>query len=186
MKKNSKIISFITVTISLISIMASFSLIDYDKIFTIDWDILGWVLLSVSIFVLICAIVSVLLMMQRHRILRVYLSYPYSHKEEMDKVRHALVGENVITSDNIRPGTSMEELNKIIKHSHICFIVVGKAPTTMQKAEARIMRTTGKDTYVISIDKDGRVPNFVRNEVPLYTKDEDFEKKVEDILLNYK
>ena len=56
----------------------------------------------------------------------------------------------------------------------------------MQKEEMKIMRSLGKDTYVISMDKEGRVPSIARNEVPLYTNDENFDKKVEDILLSYK
>ena len=186
MKRRGKIISYLTVIISLISIFAAFRYIEFEKLFTIDWGILGWVSLSVLIFTLISFVATTLLMMRRNRILRVYLSYSYSNKEEVDKIKYALAGENVITSDSIKPGTSIKELNRIIRHSHVCFLAVGKTPTAMQKEEMKIMRSLGKDTYVISMDKEGRVPSIARNEVPLYTNDENFDKKVEDILLSYK
>lgn len=186
MTKKNRLLPIVSLVISVVSIIASFSYIGYDKILSVDWDILGWISLAVAIFTILSVIITSLLMMQRHRILRIYLSAPVSYEDEVSKLKDALAGENIISSDNLKPGTSVDDLRKEIMKSHCCFFAVGKNQSPMQKEELKIMKTLGKNIYIVSVDDRGIVPQTLRGEVPLYANDDDFKKKVKDIVLEYK
>lgn len=186
MKKRNRFITYISLILSLVSIAAAFGIIGRDKILSVDWSIIGWISLAVAVFALLSVVASTLLMMQRHRILRIYLSTPVSYDKEVSKLREALEGEDVISADNLLPGTSVSELQKIIKKSHCCFFAVGKTQSPMQKEELKIMRELGKKIYVVSMDETGKVPQSLRSEVPLFINDDSFEKKLDSIILEYK
>lgn len=186
MKEKSKILSYIAIFASVSSIVASLSLIDLKKLLTIDWNILGWVSLAVSIFAVLSVVLTTYLMMRQHRILNIYLSYPASNKAETIKLKEALKDENVLSVDSLEPGSSIKDIDDLINKSHFCFYASGKIMSPIQKQELKEMRLRGKKVYVVSLDEEGRVPHALIEDVPLNINDSKFNEKLENVILSYK
>lgn len=186
MKTTERIISIIAVLLSIISIITAISTIDAHRLFTLDWGILRWVVLSVLVFALFSVTLSSLLMMRRHRILKIYLSYPIANKAIVSKLKALLQSENVYSLDSIQPGSAVSELKKIILRSDFCFFVVGNSLSSIQESELAIVRDLGKEFFIISIDNEGKVPPILRDEIPLYINDELFYEKIENIINAHK
>lgn len=70
-------------------------------------------------------------MMRRHRILRIYLSVPPFYDKEVSKLKDALDGEDVVSGVDIKRGTSVSDLPKVIGKAHFCFFAVGKSQSPM-------------------------------------------------------
>lgn len=170
----------------IVSITAAFSNISIDSFFTIDWDILSLIVLAVTIFGIFSAFFTVLLTMRRHRLVRVYLSYPFIHSERIKKLKVALKDENVVSAESLQPGLRFDDLEKIIKHCQLCFYAVGRTQTAFQKEEFKIMKALGKKVYIIAMDEQGKLPQSLRDEIPLFINDDHFDEKVNDIIMNFK
>lgn len=186
MKRFKKILPYIAIAASLASIIASFQSLDLSSLFTIDWGILGWMSMALVVFGLFCVIMTCYLMMQSHRILNVYISYPFYGEKEVSKLKDALADENIMTSSELSVGTDVKEVKKMIARSHVCFLAVGKTMPSMQKEEYKMMRTQGKQVYFVAIDNQGEVPSSLNGQVPLYINDEHLHEKIEEILKDNK
>lgn len=186
MKTTERIFSILAVLLSIVSMIAAISTIGTNRIFTLDWSILRWVILAVLVFALFSLFLSSLLMMRSHRVLKIYLSYPFANKAEVSELRDLLQTESVYSLDNIQPGSMVSDLKKIIKRSDFCFFVVGKTQSPMQEKELAIMRVLGKSVYIILIDNEVKVPSALRDQIPLYINDENFKEQIETIINAHK
>jgi hypothetical protein len=186
MKRINRILPYIAIAVSLASITASLQSFDLGSLFTIDWGILGWMSLALVVFAIFCVIMTCYLMMQSHRILNVYISYPFYGEKEVSKLKDALSGENILTSSELSAGSDVKEVKKMIARSHVCFLAVGKTMPSMQKEEYKMMKKQGKHVYFVSIDNHGEVPSSMNGRIPLYINDEHLHEKIEEILKDSK
>ena len=186
MKKKDTFWTYIALVLSVVSVCASLYNVDMKAFLSIDWNILGWILAGVTIFLILSFVMTTYLMMQRHRILNIYLSSPQQRSNELKIMKDALFGENVTSLHNLAPGTNKNEIIKLMKRSHFCFFMVSEDMSKIQKEEMKEMKHLKKKIYVVSLDNEGNVPQELRSEVPLYIKDENFVQKVKDILMEYK
>lgn len=186
MKKINNTIPYVAMMLSFASIFVSFHYLDLGELFTIDWSILKWMLLAFVVFAVFCICMTCYLMMQSHRILNVYISYPFYGEKEVAKLKDAITDENVTTSSDIPTGTDTKGIKKMITRSHVCFIAIGKTMPSLQKEEYKMMRTQGKNIYFIAIDENGIVPSSMSGRVPLYINDEKLNEKICEILKDNK
>lgn len=186
MKKKNRIVSYLAAILSILSVAVSFQSMDLNDVFKIDWSIMSWMLLAIAVFCILSAILSSYLMMQRHRILNVYISCPHYGEKEIMKLKETMNSENVVLSTDVPVGTDEKEIKKLISRSHVCFLAVGHLFSTAQKEEYKEMRKQGKNVFLVAIDEKGDMPGPLRDRKPLYINDESLTEKVDEILMEYK
>lgn len=186
MKNKSDFWQLLAAAATIVSFFTAFRLIGYKSILSIDWGILQKVGLAAIVFVLVFVLFEFLIkLIQRFRTLRIYLSTPVDYSE-ISELKDVFDGVDIISVDDLRPGSNISELSQIIKNCNFCIFVVGKTKSQWQIEELKIMRDLGKKIYVISMYEKIKLPKSLRGEVPLYINDKNFKKKVADIIHEYK
>lgn len=182
MRKYKWVVTSILLTFGFYCIFLALKDVDFAKLFQVNTTI---------IMSLACTIVSVAiafmstsyLMMQRHRILKIYLSSP---EQSLPKIKEALAGEDILTRsyDSKEPDT--DDVRQMINSSHFCFFAVGSNMAPSQEAEMEEMKKQNKEVYIIALDNQKELPQGLSAVKPLNINDRYFNRKIQNIVIKYK
>ena len=178
MKRIMILIEMIAVVVSLI--------VAFNILSGYDWGIsdLSSILISILAAFITCVIAVAYLMMQSHRIKYGYISYGSDANEIADRLKRKIKGNYIISDfSDLVPGDDVQKsINKKIKKSSICFVIIGKRISQSQREEIRQIAKYSKHIVPILIDENVHCPHQIRGYVPLLLNDVDFDEKLKNLL----
>lgn len=176
-----KILILIEVILVSVSLLVAFNILS-----GYDWNVSDLLSILVSVFAafITCVIAVAYLMMQRHRIKYGYISYGFDAIDIAARLKREIKGNYEISDfSDLVPGDNVQQcINKKIKKSSICFVIIGKRISSFQREEIRQIVKCSKRIVPILIDENVRCPRQIRGYVPLFLNDEDFDEKLKNLL----
>lgn len=175
----------ILLLIEVIAVMASL-LVAFNILSGYDWNVSDLLSILISSFaaLITCVIAVAYLMMQNHRIKYGYISYGLDANGIADRLKRILKSNyEIIEFSDFVPGDNIQQcINKKIKKSSICFVIIGKRISPFQREEIKQIAKYSKRIVPILIDENVHCPHQIRGYVPLMLNDVDFDEKLRNIL----